>query len=294
VLGATSALNPSITIARSHALTVLSSIHSRSLTRHGMGEPQFTLATMFKKIVLALAPALALALLPTSTPANAADCEVKTCIEVYVKDGRIVIEGRRGSGPTSSTTTNPAPKRTVKPRVSASPTPKPRVSAPASAPKTRKRAPKVSTPKASTSSSTTPAQSLFDKLVESIPTSGISYQPSFSPLVKTSVYFWSDVPTVLTKRVKILDEIVDIKLKPNFIWHYGDGVIFATRDVGAAFPNGKIQHTYSKPGHYLIQLITHWSGEFTVSGVSTPIPSELISVAILPISVVTAPIRFMN
>jgi hypothetical protein len=94
--------------------------------------------------------------------------------------------------------------------------------------------------------------------------------------------------------VKILDEVVDIKLKPNFIWHYGDGVIFATRDVGAAFPDGKIQHTYSKPGHYLIELVTHWSGEFTVSGVSTPIPSELISVAILPISVVTAPIRFMN
>jgi hypothetical protein len=199
---------------------------------------------MFKKLSKLIALVIALVLVSPASPARAGDCEIKTCIEVYVKDGRLVIEGRRGSGPTSS--------------------------------------------------STTPAQSLFDKLVESIPTSGISYQPSFSPLVKTPVYFWSDVPTVLTKRVKILDEIVDIKLKPNFIWHYGDGVIFATRDVGAAFPDGKIQHTYSRPGHYLIELVTHWSGEFTVSGVSTPIPSELISLAILPISVVTAPIRFVN
>lgn len=249
---------------------------------------------MFKKLSKLVALVIALELISPASPARAGDCEIKTCIEVYVKDGRLVIEGRRGSGPTSSTTTKPIPKRTVKPRVSASPTPKPKVSAPPSLPKAGKKRPKVSTPKSTTSSSTTSAQSLFDKLIESIPTSGISYQPSFSPLVKTPVYFWSDVPTVLTKRVKILDEIVDIKLKPNFIWHYGDGVIFATRDVGAAFPDGKIQHTYSRPGHYLIELVTHWSGEFTVSGVSTPIPSELISLAILPISVVNAPIRFVN
>ena len=249
---------------------------------------------MFKKLSKLIALAFSLVLISPTSPARAGDCEIKTCIEVYVKDGRLVIEGRRGSGPTSSTTTKPIPKQTVKPRVSASPTPKPRVSAPPSLPKVGKKRPKVSTPKSTTSSSTTPAQSLFDKLIESIPTSGISYQPSFSPLVRTPVYFWSDIPTVLTKRVKILDEIVDIKLKPNFIWHYGDGVIFATRDVGAAFPDGKIQHTYSRPGHYLIELVTHWSGEFTVSGVSTPIPSELISFAILPISVVTAPIRFVN
>ena len=249
---------------------------------------------MFKKISVLLASTQFFTSLISTSPASASECELKTCIEVYVKDGRIVIEGRRGSGPSSSTTTKPIPKRTAKPRVSASPTPKPPVSAPPSLPKTSKKRPKVSTPKSTTSSSTTPAQSLFDKLVESIPTSGISYQPSFSPLVKTPVFFWSDVPEVLTKRVKILDEVVDIKLKPNFVWHYGDGVIFATRDVGAAFPDGKIQHTYSKPGHYLIQLVTHWSGEFTVSGVSTPIPSELISLAILPISVVSAPIRFVN
>ena len=249
---------------------------------------------MFNKTLTLIGLVITCLLISPTSPARAGDCEIKTCIEVYVKDGRLVIEGRRGSGPTSSTTTKPIPKRTVKPRVSASPTPKPRVSAPPSLPQTGKKRPKVSTPKSSTSSSTTPAKSLFDKLVESIPTSGISYQPSFSPLVKTPVYFWSDVPTVLTKRVKILDEIVDIKLKPNFIWHYGDGVIFATRDVGAAFPDGKIQHTYSKPGHYLIELVTHWSGEFTVSGVSSPIPSELISLAILPISVVSAPIRFVN
>jgi hypothetical protein len=135
---------------------------------------------------------------------------------------------------------------------------------------------------------------LVDKLIESIPTSGISYQPSFSPLIKTPVYFWSDVPTVLTKKVEIVGEVVNLRLRPNFIWHYGDGVIFATRDVGAAYPDGKIQHSYSKPGHYLIELITNWAGDFTVGGVTSPIPSELTTISVLPISVVAAPTRFLN
>jgi hypothetical protein len=142
--------------------------------------------------------------------------------------------------------------------------------------------------------SATPATSLEDKLIESIPTAGISYQPSFSPLVQTPVYFWSDIPTVITKRVEIVGEMVDVKLKPTFIWHYGDGVIYVTRKVGAPFPDGEIRHTYSKPGHYLIELITRWDGEFTVGGISARIPGEITTVSVLPITVVAAPIRFMN
>jgi hypothetical protein len=140
----------------------------------------------------------------------------------------------------------------------------------------------------------TSATSLADKLIESIPTSGISYQPSFSPLIKAPVFFWSDVPQIVTKKVEILGEIVNVRLRPIFIWHYGDGVVFMTREVGAAYPDGKIQHTYSKPGHYLIELVTNWRGEFTIDGVTAPIPGNITTVSVLPISVVAAPIRFVN
>ena len=220
--------------------------------------------------------------------AESAECELKACIEVYVQDGHIIIEGRKGSGPTSST--SKVAKPTPKPKVSKSPTPKPTATSTAT---TRKRAPVVRTPRKA-KSTTKAATSLADKLIESIPTSGISYQPSFSPLVQTPVYFWSDVPTVLTKRVTMLGEVIDIKLKPNFIWHYGDGTFYITREVGGAFPQGKIRHTYKNPGHYLIELVTQWSGEFTIAGVSAPIPSDLVTVSVLPISVVAAPIRFLN
>lgn len=244
-----------------------------------------------------LIAALILTTLPLSisTPVFADECIEKACIEVYTKDGHIVIEGRKGKGPTSTKVV--APSATVKP------TPKPKATKKAVVPPptvktTQKPVVKKPIKKASkkpvAKKSSAPATSLQDKLVESIPTAGISYQPSFSPLVGAPVYFWSDIPTLVTKKVEIVGELVEVRLRPTFIWHYGDGVIYVTRKVGAAFPDGEIRHTYSKPGHYLIELITRWDGEFTVDGVSARIPGEITTVSVLPITVVTAPIRFMN
>ena len=234
-------------------------------------------------------------LLSIPVPVSADDCIEKACIEVYTKDGHIVIEGRKGKGPSSTKVVTPS--STVKP------TPKPKVTkkpvVPVPTVKTTQK-PVVKKPikkasmKPTVKNSSAPATSLQDKLVESIPTAGISYQPSFSPLVGAPVYFWSDIPTLVTKKVEIVGELVEVRLRPTFIWHYGDGVIYVTRKVGAAFPDGEIRHTYSKPGHYLIELITRWDGEFTVDGISARIPGEITTVSVLPITVVTAPIRFMN
>jgi hypothetical protein len=223
--------------------------------------------------------------------AHSADCIEKACIDVYTQDGHIVIEGRKGSGPKSTKVVIPAPKQSA--------APKPKVTKKPAAPlpttkTTKKPVVKKVAKKAKVKKSSSPATSLQDKLVETIPTAGISYQPSFSPLVQTPVYFWSDIPTLVTKNVEIVGEIVEVRLRPTFIWHYGDGVIYVTRKAGAAFPDGEIRHTYSKPGHYLIELITRWDGEFTIDGVSTRIPGDITTVSVLPITVVTAPIRFMN
>ena len=232
---------------------------------------------------------LALALVPA--PAFGADCVEKACIEVYTKDGHIVIEGRKGKGPSSTKVAIPAASKKAAPKPAAS---KKAVTAKPTVKTSRKPIVKKVAKKPTVKKTSTSATSLQDKLVESIPTAGISYQPSFSPLVNTPVYFWSDIPTIVTKKVEIVGELVEVRLRPTFIWHYGDGVIYATRKVGAPFPEGEIRHTYSKPGHYLIELITRWDGEFTVDGISTRIPGEITTVSILPITVVTAPIRFMN
>jgi hypothetical protein len=223
-----------------------------------------------------------ISLLITAPTATAADCTVKACIDVYTQDGHIVIEGRKGSGPKSTKAAAPRARATKK---AVAPKPKStRTSKPVARKPRMKAAPRK----------VTPATSLEDKLIESIPTAGISYQPSFSPLVQTPVFYWSDIPTLVTKKVEVVGELVNVRLRPTFIWHYGDGVVYVTREVGAAYPDGKIQHTYSKPGHYLIELITRWDGEFTVDGVTAHIPGEITTVSVLPITVVAAPIRFVN
>ena len=224
-------------------------------------------------------------------PLWAADCNEKACIDVYTQDGKIVIEGRKGTGPKSTEAVTPKPAATQKP------TPKPKVT-PTQKPKvlTTKKpvVVKPRTIKKPTLGATKAATSLSDKLVEMLPTAGIAYSPSFQPLIKVPVFFWSDVPEVINKKISIVGEIVEVQLKPTFIWHYGDGVIYPTRKVGAPYPDGEIQHSYSNPGHYLIELITIWSGEFTVQGVKARIPGDIKTVSVLPITVVAAPSRFTS
>ena len=228
-------------------------------------------------------------------PLWAADCNEKACIDVYTQDGKIVIEGRKGTGPKSTEAVTPKPLVTQKP--TPKPSQKPKVT-PTQKPKglTTKKpvVVKPRTIKKPTPGATKAATSLSDKLVEMLPTAGIAYSPSFQPLIKVPVFFWSDVPEVINKKISIVGEVVEVQLKPTFIWHYGDGVIYPTRKVGAPYPDGEIQHSYSNPGHYLIELITIWSGEFTVQGVKARIPGDIKTVSVLPITVVAAPSRFTS
>ena len=225
----------------------------------------------------------------TFTPSAVAnDCINTACIDVYTQDGKIVIEGRKGSGPVEKKAVAPKPAKPRAPIVRRTATPKPRVSGsakPKVATTKRPTVRKIVTPSAT-------AQSLSDKLLEALPTAGIAYSPSFEPLIKVPVYFWSDIPSFFTKRVEIVGELVDVKLKPTFFWHYGDGVVYVTDKVGAPYPDGEIRHTYSKPGHYLIELITQWAGDFTVQGVTAHINGDIQTVSVLPITVVAAPTRF--
>mgnify|MGYP006164000397 FL=1 len=224
-------------------------------------------------------------------PLWAADCNEKACIDVYTQDGKIVIEGRKGTGPKSTEAVTPKPAVTQKPfqKPKVTPTQKPKVLT------TKKPVVvKPRTIKKPTAGATKAATSLSDKLVEMLPTAGIAYSPSFQPLIKVPVFFWSDVPEIINKKISIVGEVVEVQLKPTFIWHYGDGVIYPTRKVGAPYPDGEIQHSYSNPGHYLIELITIWSGEFTVQGVKARIPGDIKTVSVLPITVVAAPSRFTS
>jgi hypothetical protein len=138
------------------------------------------------------------------------------------------------------------------------------------------------------------ATSLSDRLSKSLPTTGISYQPNFQPLINVPVYFWNDMPAVFQSKVDLIGEVIDVTMRPSFTWAFGDGSFKSTTDSGAPFPHGNITHTYSNPGTYPVVLVTTWGGTFTHNGVARTITGQIRKVTALTITVVAAHTRFMN
>ena len=231
-----------------------------------------------RRIALAIPIVLFISALPSAHAAS--DCSVVACVDVYTQNGQIVIEAKKGKGPSAKVIPKIVKKRIVKPA-----TPKPYVPKKIVKRKVVKRTAKVIS---------TPATSLGDRLIELVPTGGVSYQPSFQPLVNVPVYFWCDLPPIFNTKVKIIGETIDVVMRPGFTWSFGDGTFESTTDPGAAYPDGKITHTYSKPGTYLVTLITSWNGTFAHNGVQRSITGDIKKISTVTIKIVAAPTRFVN
>ena len=233
---------------------------------------------------------LLLSLLAPLNAASAADCVDAACIDVYTQDGQIIIEGKKGSGPKAKPRTVKPPKpKVVKPifpelipRPTATPKPKP-------TPKQtyKPRIKPTLKPKAEAS------VSLNDRLIKLLPTGGIAYQPEAEPLVNVPIYFWSDLPTQFATRVTVVGEVVDVLLRPGFVWSFGDGTFLSTTDAGGPYPNGKIKHTYKNPGSYPITLVQSWNGNWTHNGTTRAITGTIKTTVFAVVTVVIAPTRFM-
>lgn len=241
------------------------------------------------KLPIILISALSLLLQPPQS--QAADCTT-ACVDVYTQNGEIVIEARKGSGPSAAKVAKPkvAKPKVAKPKVVKPKVLKPKAIVPAKKPvkKPVKKIVKKAAPK------TIAATSLSDRLSKALPTGGISYQPDFKPLIHTPVYFWNDLPSVFRTQVNLIGETIDVVLRPSYIWSFGDGSFLTTTDPGGPYPNGKITHIYSQPGIYPVLLTTTWNGSFTHNAVERAITGEIKKVSALTITVVAAPTRFMN
>jgi len=223
-------------------------------------------------------------------PLSAADCE-SACVDVYTQDGQLIFEARKGSGPKASTAPKPKPKPVIKPKVVTKPKviskPKAVVKPPVTAPK-KKVTPKKSAPVAIA------ATSLSDRIIKSLPTTGIYYQPNYQPLINVPVYFWNDMPALFRSKVDLIGEVIDVTMRPSFTWAFGDGGFTSTTDPGGPYPNGKVTHSYSRPGVYPVILITTWGGTFSHNGIERAITGEIKKTTALTITVVAAPTRFTN
>ena len=222
-------------------------------------------------------------------PARGDDCAEKACITVYTENNQIIIEAKKGNTTAKKSIAQAPKKAAVKP--SPKPTVRPLFFPPA-ATKPVVTKPKIErTYKPRVKKSTT-SVNLSDRLTKMVPTAGVAYQPEFEPLVKTDVYFWCDLPTIFQSRVDIIGEIVDVTLRPSFTWSFGDGSVMSTTENGAAYPNGTIRHSYSKPGSYVITLLTTWNGSFTHNAQIRAVTGTVKKVAVAAITVVQGPTHF--
>ena len=222
-------------------------------------------------------------------PARGDDCAEKACITVYTENNQIIIEAKKGNTTAKKSIAQAPKKAAVKP--SPKPTVRPLFFPPAATKPvvTKPRVKRSYKPRVKKS---TTAVNLSDRLTKMVPTAGVAYQPEFEPLVKTDVYFWCDLPTIFQSRVDIIGEIVDVTLRPSFTWSFGDGSVMSTTENGAAYPNGTIRHSYSKPGSYVITLLTTWNGSFTHNAQIRAVTGTVKKVAVAAITVVQGPTHF--
>lgn len=218
--------------------------------------------------------------LPTS-----ADCTTKACIDVYVEGDKIVIDGKRAGA-------------TTKPRVlkSSTPIPRPTIRKPTNTAPAIKRSykPRTTAPRAAAPRARRSSTSLADKILQSLPTLQVAYQPEGKVLQKVPVIFFTDLPSQFNKDFKILGVPVRINVKPRSLWNFGDGTTLLTSKPGRPYPATDITHSYSVPGTYIVSVATIWSGSFTVAGVTKEIPGAIRQVSAVDIKVVGASTKFVG
>jgi hypothetical protein len=240
-----------------------------------------------KPLIICLSILLLIAESASSALAN--DCKETACINVYTDNNQIIIEARKGDATVKKTIAQ-APK---KPVVKAKPTKKPLPFF--LLPEPKKPVPKkpvVKKPAKPRVKKAVTKVNLSDRLTKMVPTAGVAYQPEFEPLVNVPVYFWCDLPELFQSRVEIIGEIIDVTLRPSYIWSFGDGSTFATAESGAAYPHGLIHHNYSRPGAYVVTLVTTWNGTYTHNAQLRAVTGKVVKISIAGINIVAAPTTF--
>ena len=255
------------------------------------------MVTAMKPLIICLSVLLLIG--ESSSTAIANDCKETACINVYTENNQIIIEARKGDKTVKKTIAQSPKKPLVKAKPTKKPLPffllpepkkpvarkpilkKPVVKKPVvkkpSKPKVKKAVTKVN---------------LSDRLTKLVPTAGVAYQPEFEPLVNVPVYFWCDLPELFQSRVEIIGEIIDVSLRPSYVWSFGDGSTFTTTESGAPYPHGLIHHNYSKPGAYVATLVTTWNGTYTHNAQLRAVTGKVVKISIAGINIVAAPTTF--
>ena len=235
----------------------------------------------------------------SSSTAIANDCKETACVNVYTENNQIIIEARKGDKTVKKTIAQSPKKPTVKAKPTKKPLPffllpeakKPVVKKPIIKKPVVKK-PVVKKPSKPRVKKAVTKVNLSDRLTKLVPTAGVAYQPEFEPLVNVPVYFWCDLPELFQSRVEIIGEIIDVSLRPSYVWSFGDGSTFTTTESGGPYPQGLIHHNYSRPGAYVVTLVTTWNGTYTHNAQLRAVTGKVVKISIAGINIVAAPTTF--
>ena len=220
-----------------------------------------------------------------------AECQNKACIEVYVKDGKLVIDGRK-DGSTSKPSSKPSSKQTYKPTPKPTPKPSTKPSSGTSSTKSKSSTPRQTFKPSPRPTVTTP--SMADRILESLPTLQVAYQPEGAALIRVPVIFFTDLPTFFNKTYRIIGIPVSVNLRPNSLWDFGDGSKLITYKAGKPYPSNEITHSYSLPGIYPVKVSTIWTGTYNIAGQTFPINGRIEQVSTVEVKVVGAAAKFVG
>jgi len=191
--------------------------------------------------------------LQPNTFSIATDC-TKTCIDLTVENGALVITGKR-TPLKPKHTSRPVPKSSLIPTTK--PTPKPARKI------IRQVKPK---PRIAPVRKKVIRKSLNDRIRQLLPAARIFLQPQSGTLIREPVIFWTDSPQIFKKSLLLLDVKIDLDLSAKYLWSWGDGSTLGTSLIGAPFPSFEITHTYLNSGIKNVGLMINWSGRYRLDG----------------------------
>ena len=195
----------------------------------------------------------------SNTFSIAADC-TKTCIDLTVENGALVITGKRNPIKPKYTP-RPIPKPVVSP--TQKPTPKPTLSKIPVRKAVQRVKPK---PRIAPVRKKVVRKSLNDQIRQLLPMANIYSQPQSGILIREPVIFWTDSPRIFKKSLLLLDVKIDLDLGAKYFWSWGDGSTLETDLIGAPFPSFEITHTYLNSGVKSVGLMINWSGRYRLDG----------------------------
>lgn len=189
----------------------------------------------------------------------AADC-TKTCIDLTVENGALVITGKR-TPVKPKYTPQPVPKPVFSP--TRKPVPKPTLSKFPVRKAVQRVEPK---PRIAPVHKKVVSKSLNDQIRQLLPVASIFLQPQSGILIREPVIFWTDSPRIFKKSLLLLDVKIDLDLSAKYLWSWGDGSTLETDLIGAPFPAFEITHTYLNSGVKNVGLMINWSGRYRLDG----------------------------